>query len=104
MEKLKRFTLQVKPKEVSSGYIKTSKISKPGSLPRIEAIASRDLALLVTFARDIGLVKQLDRSFSHLQLQQRGCSVPSWVMSFRQMIIKGWEEWIVAREQGDRKA
>jgi len=62
---------------------------KLGSLHRTKATASSGLALLMTFAKDIGLVKQLDRSFSHLKLRQRGYSISAKVMSFLQMLIKG---------------
>ena len=43
----------------------------------------------MTFAKDIGLGKQLDRSFSHLKLRRRLYSVSAKVMSFLQMVIKG---------------
>ena len=48
---------------------------KLGSLHRTKATASSGLALLMTFAKDIGLGKQLDLRFSHLKLRQRGYSV-----------------------------
>jgi len=62
---------------------------KLGSLHRTKATASSGLALLLTFAKDIGLAKQLDRSFSHLKLRERGYSLSAKVMSFLQMVIKG---------------
>jgi len=62
---------------------------KLGSLHRTKATASSGLALLLIFAKDIGLVKQLDRSFSHLKLRERGYSLSAKVMSFLQMVIKG---------------
>jgi hypothetical protein len=62
---------------------------KLGSLQRTKVTASSGLALLMTFAKDIGLGKQLDLRFSHLKLRQRGYSVSAKVLSFLQMIIKG---------------
>jgi hypothetical protein len=62
---------------------------KLGSLHRTKATASSGLALLMTFAKDIGLGKQLDLCFSHLKRRQRGYSVSAKLLSFLQMIIKG---------------
>lgn len=62
---------------------------KLGSLYRTKVTASSGLALLMTFAQDIGLGKQLDRLFSHLKRRRRGYSVSAKVLSFLQMIIKG---------------
>ena len=62
---------------------------KLGSLYRTKVTASSGLALLMTFAKDIGLGKQLDLRFSHLKRRQRGYSVSAKVLSFLQMIIKG---------------
>jgi hypothetical protein len=62
---------------------------KLGSLQRTKVTASSGLALLMTFAKDIGLGKQLDLRFSHLKLRQRGYSVSAKILSFLQMIIKG---------------
>jgi len=62
---------------------------KLGSLHRTKVTASTGLALLMTFAKDIGLGKQLDLCFFHLKLRQRGYSVSANVLSFLQMIIKG---------------
>lgn len=62
---------------------------KLGSLHRTKVTASSGLALLMTFAKDIGLRRQLDLRFSHLKLRQRGYSVSAKVLSFLQMISKG---------------
>jgi len=62
---------------------------KLGSLHRTKATASSGLALLMTFAKDIGLGKQLDQSFSHLKLRRQWYSVSAKVLSFLQMVIKG---------------
>jgi hypothetical protein len=62
---------------------------KLGTLHRTKVTASAGLALLMTFAHDIGLDGELDRRFSHLKRRQRGYSVSAKVLSFLQMIIKG---------------
>jgi len=62
---------------------------KLGSLHRIKVTASSGLALLMTFAQDVGLGKQLDRTFSSLKQRRRGYSVSAKILSFLQMIIKG---------------
>ena len=43
----------------------------------------------MTFAQDIGLGKELDRTFSHLKQRRRGYSVSAKILAFLQMIIKG---------------
>lgn len=62
---------------------------KLGSLHRTKVTASSGLALLMTFAKGIGLGKQLDLRFCHLKRRQRGYSVSAKILSFLQMIIKG---------------
>ncbi|MBP6059309.1 MAG: IS1380 family transposase [Candidatus Saccharicenans sp.] len=62
---------------------------KLGSLHGTKVTASSGLALLMTFAKDIGLGKQLDQCFSHLKRRQRGYSVSAKIVSFLEMIIKG---------------
>lgn len=62
---------------------------KLGTLRRTKVTASGGLALLMTFAKDIGLGKQLDCFFSHLKHRRRGYSVSAKILSFLQMIIKG---------------
>jgi hypothetical protein len=62
---------------------------KLGTLRRTKVTASSGLALLMTFAKDIGLAKQLDCCFSHLKRRRRGYSVSAKILSFLQMIIKG---------------
>jgi len=89
MKKLKSFTPQVKPPGGAFMIRQNIQNFKLGSLHRNKATASSGLALLMTFAKDIGLAKQLDRSFSHLKLRERGYSVSAKVMSFLQMVIKG---------------
>jgi len=62
---------------------------KIGTLHKTKVIGSSGLALLMTFAQDVGLGKQLDRMFSSLKQRRRGYSVSAKVLSFLQMIIKG---------------
>lgn len=62
---------------------------KLGSLHGTKVTASSGLVLLMTFAKDIGLAKQLDQCFSHLKRRQRGYSVSAKILSFLEMIIKG---------------
>jgi len=62
---------------------------KLGTLHKTKVIGSSGLALLMTFAKDIGLDKTLDLCFSHLKLRKRGYSVSAKVLAFLQMIIKG---------------
>jgi hypothetical protein len=62
---------------------------KLGSLQRTQVTGSSGLALLMTFAQDIGLGRQLDSLFSHLKLRRRGYSVSAKILSFLEMIIKG---------------
>lgn len=62
---------------------------KLGTLRRTKVTASCGLALLMSFAKDIGLGKQLEFCFSHLKQRNRGYSVSAKILSFLQMIIKG---------------
>jgi len=62
---------------------------KLGTLRRTKVTASCGLALLMSFAKDIGLGKQLEFCFSHLKRRNRGYSVSAKILSFLQMIIKG---------------
>lgn len=62
--------------------------SKLGSLNRTKVTASSRLALLMTFAEDIGLCKLRDLRFSHLTLRLRANSVSAKILMFLQMIIK----------------
>jgi hypothetical protein len=62
---------------------------KLGTLRRTKVTASCGLALLMSFAKDIGLGKQLEFCFSHLKQRNRGYSVSAKILSFLLMIIKG---------------
>jgi hypothetical protein len=62
---------------------------KLGTLHKTKVIGSSGLALLMTFAQDIGLGKQIDQIFCHLKQRRRGYSVSAKVLAFLQMIIKG---------------
>lgn len=43
----------------------------------------------MTFAKDIGLDKKLDRMFGHLKERRRGYSISAKILVFLQMILKG---------------
>jgi hypothetical protein len=62
---------------------------KLGTLRRTKVIGSSGLALLMTFAKDIGLDKRLDFLFSHFKERRRGYSISAKLLAFLQMIIKG---------------
>ncbi len=62
---------------------------KLGTLHKTKVIGSSGLALLMTFAKDIGLDKRLDSLFSHLKERRRGYSISAKVLVFLQMIIRG---------------
>ena len=62
---------------------------KLGTLHKTKVIGSSGLALLMTFAKDIGLDKQLDRMFGHLKERRRGYSISAKILTFLQMILKG---------------
>jgi hypothetical protein len=62
---------------------------KLGTLHRTKVIGSSGLALLMTFAKDIGLDKRLDSLFAHFKERRRGYAISAKVMAFLQMIIKG---------------
>lgn len=65
---------------------------KRGTLRRTRVTASSGLALLMTFAKDLGPAKQLHDCFSHLKRRRRGYSVSAGILAFLQMIIKGGNE------------
>jgi hypothetical protein len=62
---------------------------KLGTLHRTQATGSAGIALLMTFAQNIGLGKELDRLFSHLKQRRRGYTVSALLLSFIRMIIQG---------------
>ena len=62
---------------------------KLGTLHRTCVTASSGLALLMTFAEDIGLGKTLERTLAHLKRRRRGYAVSTKILMFLQMIIKG---------------
>lgn len=61
---------------------------KLGTLRHTKVTASCGLALLMSFAKEIGLGKRLEFYFSHLKRRNRGYSVSAKILSFMQMIIK----------------
>jgi hypothetical protein len=60
-----------------------------GKLQKTTVTASSGLLLLMTFAKDIGLIEELERRLSHLKRRRRGYAVSEKIMSFVQMLIKG---------------
>ena len=62
---------------------------KLGTLHQTQVTGSAGMALLLTFAQDLGLGKELDRLFSHLKQRQRGYSVSALLLSFLRMVIQG---------------
>lgn len=62
---------------------------KLGTLRKTKVIGSSGLALLMTFATDIGLDKRLDSLFGHFKERRRGYSISAKILAFLQMILKG---------------
>jgi len=60
-----------------------------GKLQKTTVTASSGLLLLMTFAKDIGLIEELEKRLSHLKKRRRGYAVSEKIMSFVQMLIKG---------------
>jgi hypothetical protein len=83
------FTLQVNL--LKEGFMIRQNLQnfKLGTLHKTKVIGSSGLALLMSFAKDIGLDKRLDSLFSHFKERRRGYSISAKVLVFLQMIIKG---------------
>jgi len=64
---------------------------KLGSLKKTKVTASSGLMLLMSFAKEIGLVDELERRFCHLKKRGSGYCVSEKILSFIQMLIKGGE-------------
>ena len=60
-----------------------------GLLRKTKITASSGLILIMSFARDIGLIDELEKSFSHLKKRKRGYSVSEKILSFIETLIKG---------------
>jgi len=60
-----------------------------GKLQKTTVTASSGLLLLMTFAKDIGLVNALEKALAHLKKRKRGYTVSEKILSFIQMLIKG---------------
>lgn len=60
-----------------------------GKLQKTTVTASSGLLLLMIFAKDIGLVEELERRLSHLKKRRRGYAVSEKILSFVQMLCKG---------------
>jgi len=52
-----------------------------GKLKKTTVTASSGLLLLMTFAKDIGLIEELERLLSHLKKRRRGYSVSEKILS-----------------------
>lgn len=60
-----------------------------GQLRKTNVTASSGLLLIMTFAKDIGLIDELERRFAHLKKRKRGYTVSEKILSFIQMLCKG---------------
>jgi len=62
-----------------------------GLLKKTKVTASSGLILIMSFAKEIGLIDELEKKFSHLKKRNRGYCVSEKILSFLQMLIKGGE-------------
>jgi len=62
---------------------------KLGTLHQTQATGAAGMALLLTFAQNIGLGKELDRRFAHLKQRRRGYTVSALLLSFIRLVIQG---------------
>ena len=60
-----------------------------GSLKKTKVTASSGLILIMSFAKEIGLIDELEKTFSRLKKRRRGYSVSEKILSFVEMLIKG---------------
>lgn len=60
-----------------------------GSLRKTKVTASSGLILIMSFAREIGLIDELEKRFSHLKRRKRGYGVSEKILSLIGMLIKG---------------
>jgi len=60
-----------------------------GLLKKTKVTASSGLILIMSFAKEIGLIDELEKKFSHLKKRKRGYCVSEKILSFLQMLIKG---------------
>ena len=60
-----------------------------GLLNKTKVTASSGLILIMSFAKEIGLIDELEKSLSHLKQRKRGYSVSEKIFSFVEMLIKG---------------
>lgn len=60
-----------------------------GLLNKTKVTASSGLILLMSFAREIGLAEELEKTFSHLKKRRRGYSISEKILSLVKMLIKG---------------
>ena len=60
-----------------------------GLLKKTKVTASSGLILIMSFAKEIGLIDELEKKLSHLKKRKRGYCVSEKILSFLQMLIKG---------------
>lgn len=60
-----------------------------GLLKKTKVTSSSGLMLIMSFAKEIGLIDELEKRFSHLKERKRGYCVSEKILSFLQMLIKG---------------
>ncbi len=60
-----------------------------GSLRKTKVTASSGLIIIMSFAKEIGLIEELEKRFSHLKKRKRGYGVSEKILSLIGMLIKG---------------
>lgn len=60
-----------------------------GLLKKTKVTASSGLILIMSFAKEIGLIDELEKRFSHLKKRKQDYSVSEKILSFIEMLIKG---------------
>ena len=89
MTKNKKFHPVGETKKVNKRIRQKIKYFNLGSLKKTKVAASNGLILLMSFAKEIGLIDELEKRFSHLKKCKRGYSVSEKILSFIDMLIKG---------------
>jgi hypothetical protein len=79
----------VKTKKVNKMVRQKVKNFNLGSLKKTKVTASSGLILIMSFAKEIGLIDELEKTFSRLKKRRRGYSVSEKILSFVEMLIKG---------------
>jgi len=60
-----------------------------GLLRKTKVTASSGLILIMSFAKEIGFIDELEKRFSHLKKRKQDYSVSEKILSFIEMLIKG---------------